>query len=150
MTTKTTLSRKQERSHAQGHGLAPQWIPDRIRQFNKRILNPAVLTFAGRRMYAVVRHVGRRSGQMYATPVVAEPTEDGFIIPLPYGSDVDWCRNVLAASRCTIKRNGLMYSGYEPAIVDQGAALRAFSGLMQLTFRLLGVREFLRVRRFSW
>jgi deazaflavin-dependent oxidoreductase (nitroreductase family) len=150
MTTKTVASRKQERSRAQEHGLTPRWILDRIRRFNKSILNPIVLTFAGRRMYAVVRHVGRRSGQMYATPVVVEPTEDAFIIPLPYGSDVDWCRNVLAASRCTIKRNGLMYSGYEPVIVDRRAALPAFSGLMQLTFRLLGVREFLRVRRFSW
>ena len=150
MNTKMTVSPKQERYRVQEHGVAPGWALDRIRRFNKRILSPVVLTFAGRRMCAVVRHVGRRSGQVYTTPVAAEPTEDAFIIPLPYGSDVDWCRNVLAAGRCTIKHKGLMYSGYEPVIVDQRAALPAFSGLMQLMFRLLGIREFLWMRRYSW
>ncbi len=77
---------------------------NRVRQFNKRFLNPAVLTVAGhhRSPYAVVHHVGRHSGRMYSTPVVVESTPNGFIIPLPYGSDVDWCRNILAAGRCTI------------------------------------------------
>jgi len=30
-----------------------------------------------------------RSGHPYTTPVVAEPISDGFLIPLPYGVDVD-------------------------------------------------------------
>ena len=49
-----------------------------VRQFNKWILNPAMLAFAGRRLspYAAVRHVGRRTGREYATPVVAAATEE--------------------------------------------------------------------------
>jgi len=71
---------------------------DWARQFNKRTLNPAILSFAGHPLhpYAVVHHKGRRSGQTYATPVNVRPTPEGFIIPLYYGSNVDWCRNELA------------------------------------------------------
>ena len=98
---------------------------DRVRQFNKRTVNPAVLNFAGHPSspYAVVHHVGRRSGQTYSTPVSARPMPDGFIIPLPYGSDVDWCRNVLAAGRCTISWNGNDYPVGEPEVMDLATVL---------------------------
>ena len=46
-----------------------------IRQFNKHILNPGALWIVARRRmyYGVMHHVGRRSGRMYSTPVVAKP-----------------------------------------------------------------------------
>ncbi len=98
---------------------------DWVRHFNKRTLNPAVLSFAGRPRapYAVVHHVGRRLGRTYATPVNIRPTPEGFIIPLPYGSDVDWCRNVLTAGRCTISWNGNDYPVVEPEVIDPATAL---------------------------
>ena len=45
---------------------------DVVRQFNKYVLNPVMLLLAGRpHFYAgVIRHVGRRSGKKYATPIV--------------------------------------------------------------------------------
>ncbi len=55
-----------------------------VRRFNKAIFNRLILTFAGRHVYAVVHHVGRRSGHAYTTPVVAVPIADGFIIPLTF------------------------------------------------------------------
>ncbi len=95
------------------------------RRFNKRILNPAKLNLAGGASspYAVVRHVGRRSGRTYATPVRVRPTPEGFIIPLPYGSEVDWCRNVLAAGGCTISWHGHDYAVREPDVVDLATVL---------------------------
>jgi deazaflavin-dependent oxidoreductase (nitroreductase family) len=98
---------------------------DWVRQFNKRTLNPAILSFAGHplRPYAVIHHVGRRSGQTYATPVNVRPTPEGFIIPLYYGSNVDWCRNVLAAGRCTITWKGNDYPVVEPEVIDPATVL---------------------------
>ncbi len=98
---------------------------DWVRQFNKRTLNPAILNFAGSPLspYVVVHHVGRRSGQTYSTPVSARPIPDGFIIPLPYGSNVDWCRNVLAAGRCTVAWNGNDYPVGEPEVMDLASVL---------------------------
>ena len=34
---------------------------------------------------SIVRHVGRTHGPTYETPVQAVPTDDGFVIALPYG-----------------------------------------------------------------
>src|SRR5207249_904556 len=49
-----------------------------------RFFNPLVLSLAGTRflpLYGVIEHHGRRSGKVYRTPVVVQPTSDGFIVP---------------------------------------------------------------------
>jgi deazaflavin-dependent oxidoreductase (nitroreductase family) len=122
---------------------------DRIRRFNRRILNPVVLSFAGRRRspYAVIRHVGRRSGRLYATPVVAVPTEDGFIIPLPYSEATDWCQNLLAGEQSAIVWHGETYPVIKPEVMDAETALAAFPHWMQWTLRRLEIQHFLKVRR---
>jgi hypothetical protein len=120
----------------------------RVRQFNKRILNPAVLKFAGRRYryYAVVYHIGRRSGHVYSTPVVAIPIVNGFVVSLPYRDKVDWCRNVLATGRCTIQWNGYGYLVREPELIDATATLPGITPLGWFTLRLLGGKHLLKVR----
>lgn len=42
--------------------------------------------------FALVRHIGRRSGTSYATPIIVQPAEGGFVIELTYGDGVDWYR----------------------------------------------------------
>src|SRR3970040_2714389 len=90
-----------------------RWRPaiDAIRQFNRRALNPVMLKMAGKRHWyaAAVHHVGRTSGRAYATPGLAERGGGFFYIPLPYGSAVDWCRNLLAAGSATLESNGVNY-----------------------------------------
>jgi hypothetical protein len=121
---------------------------DSVRRFNRRTLNPAMLAYAARRhgtYPAIVRHVGRRSQRAYATPVVAEPIPGGFLIPLPYGVDVDWCRNVREAGRCTIERGGVTYPVDTPVVVAvQDAA--ALPGLHRRSYRLFGIDHLLRLR----
>lgn len=130
-------------------------IQDKIRQFNKRILNPFTLSFAGRRFsfYAIVQHEGRRSGREYHTPVLVAQAGDRFIIPLPYGEHVDWCRNVLAAGRCTVVWHGKAYRAGEPDIIDAEAGLPAFPGLVQNLLRRnareTGNDQFLRLNRLA-
>jgi hypothetical protein len=57
---------------------------NRIRAFNKHITNRITRRFArfSRGPFALVRHVGRRSGKPYETPIMVEPTADGFVIAL--------------------------------------------------------------------
>lgn len=102
-------------------------ILNRVRYFNKRYLNPWMLRRAEHHTvyYAVLSHVGRRSGQRYATPVVADFSADtaSVLIPLPYGTQTDWCRNVLAAGRCTLSKNGSIYSLVEPQVLNATEAL---------------------------
>ncbi len=63
---------------------------DRIRDFNRRILNPVMLHLAGRRLWyaSSIHHRGRASGRSYETPIWAHMTSDGFLVSLPYGADV--------------------------------------------------------------
>lgn len=126
---------------------------ERVRQFNKRTFNPAVLKIAGstRSSYAVIHHVGRRSGRSYSTPIVAEPTADGFVIPLPYGVDVDWLRNVQAAGQCTITLKDNEYKVHEPELIDAQTAMAMVEPKVQRAWRVMGMGtlQFLRVKHLS-
>ena len=117
-------------------------LRDSIRRFNKRTLNPVTLKIAGNRLriYAAIKHVGHLSGQAYTTPVVARPFGGGFIIPLPYGTDVDWCRNVMAAGKCTLVWNEREYTLEKPEIITPSEALGAYPLLQKLTG---GIKQYL-------
>jgi hypothetical protein len=79
-----------------------------LRPLYKRVFNPRALRDAARgdTRWAVLHHVGRRSGVAYDTPIDAQLTPEGAVIPLVYGPSVDWCRNVLAAGGCTLTVGG--------------------------------------------
>jgi hypothetical protein len=126
---------------------------ERIRQFNKQTFNPAVLKIAGttRSNYGVIHHVGRRSGRSYANPIVAVPTADGFVIPLPYGVDVDWLQNVQAAGQCTMILKGNEYNVHEPELIDASTAFAMVPLQVQRVWRVMGMGtlQFLRMKRLS-
>jgi UDP-3-O-acyl-N-acetylglucosamine deacetylase len=75
------------------------------------------------------------------------PTDDGFVIALPYGSEADWLKNVLAAGSATIVNEGHTYRVYQPVVVPMEAAAAQFPPRDQRSFRLLDVNQALRVRR---
>ena len=69
-----------------------------IAKFNKYVTNKFFLIFAGWiAPFAIIQHKGRRSGKSYRTPVLAFPTETGFLFALTYGRKVDWVRNLRAS-----------------------------------------------------
>jgi deazaflavin-dependent oxidoreductase (nitroreductase family) len=92
--------------------------------------------------FSIVRHVGRRSGKRYETPIIMSRVDDGFVIELTYGHDVDWHKNVVAAGGCTVVWHGKEYviDAIEPLDTSTGRA--AFTPLQQLILRLLGKKHF--------
>jgi hypothetical protein len=120
---------------------------DWLRRFNRKVTNPIMLTFAGRRHYTVVDHIGRHSKRLYQTPVLGQPTEAGFFIPLPYGEDTDWCRNVLAAGGCTVHWNGRAYRLTSPHIVEQASGEAVFSPLNRFLLHIAGVHKYLETKQ---
>ncbi|HTJ72290.1 MAG TPA: hypothetical protein VL551_32420 [Actinospica sp.] len=120
---------------------------DAIRAFNKRVLNPAMMRVAGRRHWyaGVIRHTGRRTGGRYATPVVAERVDGGFVIPLPYGTGVDWLRNVLAAGGATLEVRGESFAVTEPRVVGSDEALPLVRPKRRRVWSLLRIEHYLRV-----
>ena len=125
------------------------WLREKFIRFNIQTLNPATLKIAGGRstVYATVKHVGRSSGRSYTTPVVAKPLGDGFVMPLPYDSSVDWCRNVLAAGKCTLTCNDQEYTLERPEIIQQSQALKAFPLGSRLLYPAGGIKEYLWVHQ---
>ena len=78
-----------------------------IARFNRRFTNRLTLRVAGYLPgFAIVNHLGRKSGRAYRTPVNAFRTDDGYIIALTYGSQSDWVKNVLAAGSCELQKRG--------------------------------------------
>jgi deazaflavin-dependent oxidoreductase (nitroreductase family) len=98
-------------------------IPDFMRRVNRVVTNPVLGTVAWIvPPFAVVHHVGRKSGRRYRTPVVAFRTDGGFVIPLTYGRDVDWARNILAARGGEIMQMGQTFPLRNPRIVGSAEA----------------------------
>jgi deazaflavin-dependent oxidoreductase (nitroreductase family) len=122
----------------------PRWFPT----LHKHVTNHLVLRSAGRRdsRYAIVRHVGRRSGKLYATPVVPYPLDDGFLIALPYGPRVDWLRNLEAAGQATIQLGDVTYTVGYPEVLTEECALSLLSAPDALRLRRLHVPRYLHVR----
>lgn len=119
-----------------------------------KVLNPAMRKLAGRRhmrMAAEIRHVGRRSGRSYVTPAGARLTGDTFVIPLTFGNQSDWSRNVRAARGCTIKLEGTEYRAVQPELADRDqvepVVRAAFGPVERAMFRMLGIRQYLLLRR---
>ncbi|RWA15276.1 nitroreductase/quinone reductase family protein [Mycolicibacterium elephantis] len=119
-----------------------------VRTFNKYVLNPMMLRVAGRKHWyaGVIRHTGRRSGKRYATPVVADRVADGFIVPLPYGTGVDWLRNVMAAAGATITVGGETFDVVEPTIIDAATAAPQLSQRRRTAWERFGIDTFLKVK----
>jgi deazaflavin-dependent oxidoreductase (nitroreductase family) len=92
--------------------------------------------------FSLVRHVGRRSGREYETPVILARVPEGFVAELTYGPDVDWYKNVTAAGRCTILHHGREYevNGVSSYPAELGRA--AFPAPARLLLRALRRRDF--------
>ena len=120
-----------------------------VRQFNRRFNNPRMLRHAGEAgsRLAVVRHVGRRSGTPYATPIGVLPMGEDFLAIMSYGTDTDWLRNVRAAGSAELVSDGRTYQVAAGQIVGRDEAL-PYVPEGQLPFvRLFGVNDFLVLRR---
>ncbi len=118
-----------------------------VKGFNKHILNPIILRLAGRKGFyaAALHHVGRNSGSRYVTPVRADPTPDGFVIPLPYGTTVDWLGNVMAAGSAELVTGGTVVPVDRPQLITAVAAGRHLPAWVKRQLDRQGVSEYLRL-----
>jgi deazaflavin-dependent oxidoreductase (nitroreductase family) len=98
-------------------------LPRFMRRVNRTFTNPILGTIAwALPPLAIVGHVGRKSGRRYRTPVVAFPTKTGFVIPMTYGRDVDWARNLVKRRGGELMRRGRRFALRNPRIVGTAAA----------------------------
>ena len=113
-----------------------------------RSTSPVGLRFAGKRwnpIFAVIEHRGRRSGRMYAAPIAARRVEDGFVVALAFGAQVDWHRNLLAAGGGTITWQGREYPVGPPERIEATEGRKAFTAIQRFAVRVVGIDGFVRV-----
>ena len=122
-------------------------IRRRLLTILKYTLNPVTSRLARTRFgpFVIIRHVGRRSGKIFETPIIARRVPDGFVIELTYGENVDWYKNVQAAGGCTVVWHGQPYpvNRLEPLAPEIGRA--AFSAAQQRILRLLNRKHFVKL-----
>ena len=115
--------------------------------FLKYTLNPLTRKLAQSSLgpFAIIRHVGRRSGKHYQTPIIVQAACDGLVIALTYGPDVDWYKNVLAAGSCTVFWHGKDYVIDKIEPMDAETARLAFPLPERLILQAIKMQHFVRM-----
>lgn len=124
-----------------------QQIRHQFLVFLKRYFNPLTRRMAHSRFgpFAIIQHVGRRSGKPYETPIIVRPADDGFVMELTYGPTVDWYKNVQAAGGCTVLWRGNAYAINGIEALDPEAGIAAFSLWQRLVLRALHRQDFFKL-----
>ena len=113
------------------------------------IMRPLSMRSAGKQgsSTSVIRHVGRRSGQTYETPVIAARHEDKVLIALPYGERTDWLKNVLRKGSAAIVTSGHIYQVDRPEVIPMAEATGYFRPREQRMHRQFHVGSALQVHQ---
>jgi Domain of unknown function (DUF385). len=121
---------------------------NRMRFLNKRIFNPVILKFAGSSYspISIIRHIGRQSGIIYLTPVIARSLFNRFLFILPYGNEVDWYRNVLAAGQTTVVWRGKENPIDNPESLVGNADLQALPPILRVIIGIMGAGNFMQMK----
>ncbi|GAA3638619.1 hypothetical protein GCM10022200_22470 [Microbacterium awajiense] len=111
-----------------------------LTRLQRDVVNKGAMQVAGQpgAPYAVVEHVGRRSGTAYETPVTPIRDGDGWVIALPYGDETAWARNVVAAGSAVLRFDGERRAVEGVEIVP--IADTALAGQQPGVIKLFGIR----------
>jgi deazaflavin-dependent oxidoreductase (nitroreductase family) len=120
---------------------------DRIRVMNKHVTNKVLIHISGKKFghFAILTHVGRKSGRLYRIPIIAEPFENGFVIALTYGKKVDWYENVIAKGGCSLRWKNKDYQLINPEFIDKEVGVLAFPAIFRPGLRKTGIQYYLRL-----
>jgi deazaflavin-dependent oxidoreductase (nitroreductase family) len=121
---------------------------NRIRYFNKYVLNKLLRWFVHLPFgpFALVKHVGRKSGKPYEATIMAFPINGGFMIALTYGPNVDWYQNVKAAGQCQLVFHNRTFAINHVEPMDAATALPLFPQPQKSILKSLGlVHDFVKM-----
>lgn len=82
----------------------PMPLPHAVANANRVFTNRVLRQLSGIGPFAELEHVGRRSGRVYRTVILAFRHGPAFTVALTYGPDVDWLRNIEAAGGGRLRR----------------------------------------------
>ena len=114
-----------------------------LAKFNIAVTNRITSLFAGWLPgFGILKHVGRKSGKVYQTPLNVFRAPNGFVVALTYSSQSEWVKNVLAAGSCELKTVGREYRLSAPKVV-RDPTRRRFPIPVRVILRLVGADEYM-------
>ena len=124
--------------------MTPRTTRSRFLWLLNNTLNRATSRIArsGHGPFSLIRHVGRKSGRTYETPVIVARVPEGFIAELTYGENVNWYRNIVAADGCVVVHHRVEYrvNHIEPCSAERGRG--AYPAPLRLVLKAAGRNEF--------
>src|ERR1700735_3830156 len=119
-----------------------------VAALNLAVTNRITSRFAARLPgFGILIHVGRKSGNVYRTPVNVFQAPEEFLIALTYGRDSEWVKNVLAAGGCELETRGVQYQLVSPTIVHDPSR-RRFPIPVRIVLRTVGANDFVQLLSF--
>ncbi len=115
-----------------------------LARLNRRLVNPVASKVAGNHgPFAMVVHIGRKSGKERRTPVTVFVDDTTYRIALTYGPGADWVENVMASGEFWLEyqRTLIHLTGLE--IVDASDAVAHVPSAVRAALRTIGTDYFL-------
>ncbi len=122
----------------------PRWLARVNRSLTNRILGLIPRRWSP---FVVVHHVGRRSGERFATLLAAFRTSTGFVLTPTYGPDADWVRNIIATGTFVLDRRGTLLELSNARLVPRREAWPHLPRVVRIAMRLLGVEWYVAADR---
>jgi deazaflavin-dependent oxidoreductase (nitroreductase family) len=99
------------------NGIRPMRV---MAKFNRRATNKVIGLLAPHLpLWAVLIHRGRKCGIEYRTPVAVTIRDGSLMVPIGYGEQSDWLRNLLAAGGGQVMHRGKTRAFTNPRVVDR-------------------------------
>jgi len=125
------------------HVALPRWLASLNLRFSNTLMRPIAARLP---WFCVLEHVGRRSGTVRRTALMAfHRKPDCWVMALTYGADAQWLRNVIAADGCRLLSRGLWVEVTEPRQFHD-ASRASVPWLVRPMLAMLRVSDFVEMR----
>lgn len=126
-----------------GHVALPDWLARLNLRFSNAFMRPIAARLP---WFAVLEHVGRTSGTVRRTAMMAfHRRPDRWVMALTYGTDVEWLHNVEATGGCRLLSRGRWVDLVEPRRF-RDASRTSVPLLVRPMLALLGISDFVELR----
>jgi deazaflavin-dependent oxidoreductase (nitroreductase family) len=126
-----------------GHVALPRWLARLNLRFSNAFMRPIAAWLP---WFAVLEHVGRTSGTVHRTALMAfRRRPDRWVMALTYGTDVQWLRVVEAAGGCRLLSGGRWVDLVEPRRF-RDASRSSVPVIVRPMLALLRVSDFVEMR----
>lgn len=122
----------------------PRWLAATNRRVTNRLLGRIPRRVSP---FVIVHHIGRSTGNAYATPLAGFRTSTGLILTPTYGLTADWVRNILCTESFDVDRRGIVATMTNVRVIGRAEAWPFLPLVVRGAMRLLRIESFVQADR---